>query len=243
MSRALESKEGENFEMCNTQQPTCSFSMRGSTHQEDDDTVLDTEEDDQLNGGLSMFDKGIMGAIWGVAFIYGVLTEQVLSKKIDVPCSVSDHISENFGIASIILAIIIPSFIGPIMVTIIHIIISIINVVMKNAPVAADLKSEELGNILCTVFLTFVFLFTYIISMIICEVFLPADDNILYFVIIKYIAGTSHHLLGPISILLSRQDICHSVIFVYRRGGTTQSKSFEITAEQIQKELGLGVNP
>ena len=84
--------------------------------------------------------------------------------------------------------------------------------------------------------LTIVFLITYITSMIICEVFLPADENLLYFVILKYVAGTSHHLFGPVSILLSRRDICSSVSLVYKRGGTTQSKSFEITAEQMQKE-------
>ena len=63
-----------------------------------------------------MFDKGILGIIWGVSFIYGVLAEQVLSKKIDV--------------------------------------ISIINVVMKNAPIAADLKSEDLQNIFALLFLS-----------------------------------------------------------------------------------------
>ena len=241
VSKAMEYKEGETMEM---QSPhTRSFSLRGSAAQEEDDTALDDEEE-QLIGGLSMFDKAIMGSIWGVSFIYGILTEHVLSKKVDLPCSVSDHIGDNFGIASIILAIIIPTFLGPVMVTIIHIIISIVNVVMKNAPIAADLKNEELRNIFCTFLLTFIFLFTYIMSMVICEVFLPPnDDNLLYFVILKYIAGTSHHLLGPLCILSCRQDICTSAIFVYKRGGTTQSKSFEITAEQIQKELGLAVNP
>ena len=190
-----------------------------------------------------MFNKGTLGAIWGVSLIYGILTEHILSKKIDVPCSVSDNIAENFGIFSIFLAIIIPTFIGPVMVIILHIIISIINMIRKNAPLTADLKSEELQNILCLMLLTIVFLITYITSMIICEVFLPADENLLYFVILKYVAGTSHHLFGPVSILLSRRDICSSVTLVYRRGGTTQSKSFEITAEQMQKELGLGVDP
>jgi hypothetical protein len=31
------------------------------------------------------------------------------------------------------------------------------------------------------------------------------------------------------------------MFFVSRRGGTTQTKPLEITYEQIQKELGLGV--
>ena len=190
-----------------------------------------------------MFNKGTLGAIWGVSFIYGILTEHILSKKIDVPCSVSDNIAENFGIFSIFLAIIIPTIIGPVMVIILHIIISIINVIRKNAPLTADLKSEELQNILCLMLLTIIFLITYITSMIICEVFFPATDNLLIFVMIKYIAGTSHQLLAPLSILLSRKDISSSAVQVYRRGGTTQGKTLEITAEQIQRELGLGVNP
>jgi hypothetical protein len=40
-----------------------------------------------------------------------------------------------------------------------------------------------------------------------------------------------------------RSDIRASARQVYRRGGTLQAKSTEITYEQIQKELGLGVNP
>ena len=79
--------------------------------------------------------------------------------------------------------------------------------------------------------------------MIICEVFFPTTDNLLIFVMLKYIAGTSHQLLAPLSILLSRKDISSSAVQVYRRGGTTQGKTLEITAEQIQRELGLGVNP
>ena len=203
--------------------------------------MLDDEE--KLYSGLSMHDKGILGTIWGVSFIYGVMTEQVLSKKVDLPCSVSDKSEKTFGFASLLLAIIFPTVIGPVMVTILHIIISIVNILMKHDSIAADLRKEELQNILCVFFLTTIFLTTYITSMIICEHYLPAGNNLLYFVIIKYIVGTSHHLLGPISILISRRDICKSAIQVYRRGGTTQSKTFEITAEQMQKELGLGVDP
>ena len=203
---------------------------------------LDGEED-LLTGGLSMFDKGILGSIWGVSFVYGVLTEQVLSKKVDVPCSVSDNISDNFSIASIILAIILPTIVGPFTITIIHVIISIMNVMKKHAPIAADLKAEELQNIFCIFLFTIIFLLTYISNMIICEVFFPASDNLLIFVMLKYIAGTSHQLLAPLSILLSRKDISSSAVQVYRRGGTTQGKTLEITAEQIQRELGLGVNP
>ena len=201
------------------------------------------DEEENLYGELTMVDKGILGGIWGASFIYCVLSEQVISKKIDVPCFVTDHISEHFEINSIVLVIILPTIIGPFIVTISHISINIMNVVMKTAPLELDIRSEEQQNILCVFLLTILFLITYITSMIICEVFLPPHDNLLFFIIIKYIAGTSHQLLGPISILISRREIWTSAIQVYKKGGTTQSKSFEITAEQMQKELGLGVNP
>jgi len=239
VSGSLDHKQGENIQQYASVPGTCSSNVGGSALVEGEQV----DEEDNLYAGLTMFDKCILGTIWGVSFIYSVLTEQVLSKKIDVPCSVSDHIGENFGIASIILAIILPTIIGPGMVTILHTTISIMNSVMKNAPIASDLRTEELQNIFCSLLLTIIFLTTYLTSMVICEVFLPAPDNLLYFVIIKYIAGTSHHLFGPICILISRRDIWNSAIQVYRKGGTTQSKSFEITAEQMQKELGLGVNP
>ena len=199
------------------------------------------DEEEQLVGGLSLFDKGVLGFIWGISFIYGALTEQVISKKINIPCSVRDPVSDSYSIASILLAIIFPMFIGPLIVTIIHVVISIINVVMKNAPIAADLRNEELQNIFCILLLTIIFFSTYITSMVICELLYPDNYNILTFIVIKFIIGTSHHLLGPLSILLSRRDILVSAVSVYKKGGTTQAKDLEITAEQIRRELGLGV--
>ena len=194
-------------------------------------------------GGLSLLDKWVLGSIWGISFLYGILTEQVTSKKVDIPCSITNDITEVFSIISILLAIVFPFIFGPFMVTLIHIIISVINVVMKNAPIAADLKKQELQNIFCVIFLTIIFLCTYISSMVICELLVPPTENMFLFVMIKYVIGTSHHLLGPICILASRSDILKSAVLVYKKGGTIQSKDFEITAEQIQKELGLVVNP
>ena len=50
-------------------------------------------------------------------------------------------------------------------------------------------------------------------------------------------------LLKKGKICLNRREIRVSASEVYRRGGTLQAKSTEITYQQIQKELGLGVNP
>ena len=60
----------------------------------------------------------------------------------------------------------------------------------------------------------------------------------------------------PLAILITKNEIYQSAkevnwravesffnppLQVYRSGGTIQGKDLEITAEQIQKELGLGV--
>lgn len=45
----------------------------------------------------------------------------------------------------------------------------------------------------------------------------------------------------PACVLLTKRDILGSARAVYRSGGTIQGKDLEITAEQIQRELGLGV--
>ena len=104
------------------------------------------DEEEKLYSGLSMYDKGILGTIWGVSFIYGVMTEQVLSKKVDLPCSVSDKSEKTFGFASIFLVIIFPTVIGPVMVTILHIIISIVNILMKHDSIALDTRKVEFRN-------------------------------------------------------------------------------------------------
>ena len=57
----------------------------------------------------------------------------------------------------------------------------------------------------------------------------------------KYILGTCQHLAGPLAVLASRPDLRQEAATIYRRGGSTQTKDVEITYEQMQKELGLGV--
>ena len=176
-------------------------------------------------------------------FIFGVLTDQILSKSVNIPCSVNDDIRTGFGAASIVIAIVIPTLLGPLAVTVIHIAICFVNCFLTDKSLSKEQRNEELGNVFCLFLLTIVFLVTYISSMILCEIFLPIPGNLFYFVIVKYIAGTSHHLFGPLCILASRRDIRQNAVLVYRKGGTTQSKSMEMTYEEIQKELGLGVDP
>ena len=74
------------------------------------------------------------------------------------------------------------------------------------------------------------------------EMYFPIPDNIFYFVLLKYIIGTSHHLLSPVAILIAQVDIRKNVAEVYRKGGTSQNTSMEMTYEELQRNLGLGVD-
>ena len=38
--------------------------------------------------GPSMMDKALVGCVWFVGLVYSLLTEQILSKEVDIPCSV-----------------------------------------------------------------------------------------------------------------------------------------------------------
>ena len=111
-----------------------------------------------------------------------------------------------------------------------------------NFQLSRDLKLEERRNLCCNILLTLIFLATYITSMILTELYLPIPDNIFYFVLLKFIFGVSHQLLGPIAILTAQTDIRHHVGQVYRKGGTSQNTTMEMTYEELQRNLGLGVD-
>ena len=151
---------------------------------------------------MSVLDKGTLCFIWGISLFYTCLTEQL---KISDSCSVRENINEKYYMVPMIFLIILPIIIGPVLVTIIHIIISIFNTMMGNAPVSSDIRIQEQQNIFCTFLLTTTFLITYIISMVICEFFMSPIFNLFSFVILKYIIGTSYHIFGPICILLSKR--------------------------------------
>ena len=46
--------------------------------------------------GPSMMDKALVGVVWMLALVYSLLTQQILSKEVDIPCSVRwDTISDQ----------------------------------------------------------------------------------------------------------------------------------------------------
>ena len=59
---------------------------------------MDAEEEDRLHPGLKLVDKITLGAIWMLSFLYSLLTEHILSKKVDLPCSVSHDLEALLNI-------------------------------------------------------------------------------------------------------------------------------------------------
>ena len=96
--------------------------------------------------------------------------------------------------------------------------------------------------------------------MVGAELYPPLYTDIFSFIMVKYVFGTSHHCLVPLAIILTRPDLRELIKVVFKKGkissmgesrtvrvmllvvgGSNQSKSKEMTYEEIQRQLGLGV--
>ena len=120
-------------------------------------------------------------------------------------------------------------------------------------------KPGELPCLALLLVLLFLLLLTYPLSMVLVEMVPALNSTSFLLVMLKYVVGTSHHLFVPLGILVIRADLRGIVVDIYRwqmqkrpgvqilfplfrKGGTNQSKSFEMTMEEMQRELGLGVD-
>ena len=120
-------------------------------------------------------------------------------------------------------------------------------------------KPGELPSFALLLVLLFLLLLTYPLSMVLVEMVPALNSTSFLLVMLKYVVGTSHHLFVPLGILVIRADLRGIVVDIYRwqmqkrpgvqilfplfrKGGTNQSKSFEMTMEEMQRELGLGVD-
>ena len=170
------------------------------------------------------------------SFIYWELVENQLFLFFS-----SDSLQSVFGVSSIIISIIIPVIIGPILSLVVLLILSAVFLV-TGVKSCKESQLEDRRNICCNMLLTIIFIPTYTTSMIISELYFPIPDNIFHFILLKFIIGVSHQLLGPMAILLSQTDIRNNVVQVYRKGGTSQNTTMEMTYEELQRNLGLGVD-
>ena len=167
--------------------------------------------------GLSMADRGLLGAVWAVSALYGVLSDQMLSRQADMPCSVRVDPARGLGLASVVLAILVPTVVGPLAVTLLHLLLTIAGLVVGQPAVAREVRVQETRGLCTILLLTVTFLLTYTTSMVACEAWMSTSSGLLGFVVVKYVVGTSQHLLGPLAILLSRPDLRKSAVQVTTR--------------------------
>ena len=77
-------------------------------------------------------------------------------------------------------------------------------------------KPGDQPSVPLLVLLTLLLLLTYPLSMLLVELLPPLHQTSFLLVMLKYVVGTSHHLLVPIGILAVRADLRGIVVDIYR---------------------------
>jgi len=204
-------------------------SLQSNITERSDKKNSSTEQEDKLV--LSVVEKSLLVMVWTISFAYSILSPQVISDK---DCNVREDLFSTLGMVSVFMVIIVPFILGPIGTFLALFLATIFSCcgARKNS------DDEFVPHIFCLVGLTLLFIITYVISMIISEIYFEQINSIMYFILIKYYIGTLHHFLGPVIILLCYKDIRKSVAKVFMKGGTNQNESKDITDDQMKKELG-----
>ena len=101
-------------------------------------------------------------------------------QEVDLPCSVSDSPWSGFGLTSIILAVIIPLIIGPFTTLLLYCILSLAFTTNNLSLAGVVERTEERRNICCNVLLTFIFVSTYVTSMLVRQGSHPAMLMLFY---------------------------------------------------------------
>merc|ERR1712117_663612 len=104
-------------------------------------------------------------------------------------------------------------------------------------------SSSPLLDFLLLSTLSVVFVVTYVTHMYVVEVYLARPDTHFLFMALKYCFGCLHLVLLPLAIIVLKPDIRRAAADVYCKRSATQGESAEMTFEQLQKQVGIGVNP
>ena len=226
-----------------------------------------------------------MVPLWLVCGLYGLMTENLLSKETDRPCYVSEDPSSVYGRVSVLLSVLLPLLLGPLLATLLYLGLrltcSLGSRPGPDLPVMEDvgclslmvsrprycfsyrLMSEIVVHLVC-----------YIPSMVWSESYLSLPRDIFMFVLLKCVGSTGLHWMTDSCVQIRGRELssgprptghsphgeeswdnlemfvtnlsrrlCHSVKTLYRRGGSTQTRKLEMTYEEVQRHLGLGVMP
>lgn len=237
-------------------QQSSKFSSQDSKSFDDGSQVeLDDDDDDWEREGFTAMQKTLLAFIWFSSLIYSMMSNVILTKKRDVKCSVRSDLEIMFNLVSIITVIAIP-IVCICLWFIAHVVLSVCALIKKC--VVSDTQSSqardqrylskkrkksssiwlEIVIILCFVI---VFLAVYPSSMYITETYFANTKTIFPFMLIKYCVGSLQLVISPLCILLVKRDIRKGVKISYTKG-STQNDETELTFEELQEHLGIGVN-
>ena len=88
-------------------------------------------------------------------------------QEVDLPCSVTDSPWSGFGLASVLLAVILPVVLGPLATALLHGLLSLAFSANQLSVAGLVERREERRNVCCNVLLTLIFLATYVTSMVV----------------------------------------------------------------------------
>jgi len=203
--------------------------------------VSRAETEVEGDGKLTGKDKGILSFVWLCGFVYGCMSDQVLTKEANRACSVREPVDTKLGIMGLVWGLALPLLLGPIGAALASLALRVTGAYMDISPPAPPRPGEQ-PTLPMLLSLLLVLLLTYPLSMVLVELLPALYTNSFLLIMLKYVVGTSHHLLVPLAILVVRTDLRDLVGTVYRKGGTTQGKDVEMTMEEMQRQLGLGVD-
>ena len=106
----------------------------------------------------------------------------------------------------------------------------------SNIDSAHRIKNPFSSNITCLTLLNIILLLIFLAGKVGSELIIM---RILYYVLLKCIVGTSHHILSPLALLYSYVELRNAAKVVFMRGGTVQNKSKEMALSELKKELGI----
>ena len=220
-----------------------------------DDTKEDDDDDDWQREGFTALQKTLLSFIWFSSLIYSMISNVILTKKRDVKCSVRSDLEIMFNLVSIIFVIAIPIvciclwFIAHIFLSVCSCIKNLIFSTTQSSsgtnrryPSKKRKKSSSIWLEIVIIFcFVIVFLAVYPASMYITETYFANTKTIFPFMLIKYCVGSLQLIISPLCILLVKSDIRKGVKISYTKG-STQNDETELTFEELQEHLGIGVN-
>ena len=63
-------------------------------------------------GKLSAGDKTTLAWLWSLSLVYGMMTDQMVSKVVDRPCVVREQLTTNLELASVMVGLVLPFLLG-----------------------------------------------------------------------------------------------------------------------------------